>query len=158
MATEFKRMKQLFDSTAGWAANNIVLLAGEIGLEDTGTEIKGKLGDGVNTYSALPYSIGSDVSGTVVQAMYGNSSGVLWSSEPGWVLVSEGTGLYRVSFPTSSSGPNMQSVTATITQGGSQTADEISIAELTVSDCLVTVRNSAGGAAGAGISIMRIPG
>ena len=60
MATEFARMRQLFATTADWAAADpIVLGAGEIGLElRTNGYVWGKVGDGVQTYSNLDYNIG----------------------------------------------------------------------------------------------------
>ena len=59
MATEFARMRQLFATTADWAANDLVLGAGEIGLElRTNGYVWGKVGDGVLTYSNLDYSLG----------------------------------------------------------------------------------------------------
>ena len=46
------------DTSARWTQYNPILLEGELGLEtDTG---KMKLGDGVNTWSALPYMKVSD--------------------------------------------------------------------------------------------------
>lgn len=46
------------DTAAKWTQYNPILLEGELGLEtDTG---KMKLGDGVNTWSALPYMKVSD--------------------------------------------------------------------------------------------------
>jgi hypothetical protein len=46
------------DTAARWTQYNPILLEGELGLEtDTG---KMKLGDGVNTWSALPYMKVSD--------------------------------------------------------------------------------------------------
>lgn len=59
MATELKRMQSMRGTTADWGANNIVLLDGEIGIEFAadGTT-KGKVGDGVNTFSNLDYAFG----------------------------------------------------------------------------------------------------
>jgi hypothetical protein len=55
MATELKRMQSIRGSTADWAANDIVLLDGEIGVE---TRADGsmaiKIGDGVTVWSLLP--------------------------------------------------------------------------------------------------------
>ena len=46
------------DTAARWTQYNPILLEGELGLEtDTG---KMKLGDGINTWSALPYMKVSD--------------------------------------------------------------------------------------------------
>lgn len=59
MATELARMQQLFGTTADWAANDIVLGSGELGLElDTDGRVSGKVGDGVKTYSNLDYCMG----------------------------------------------------------------------------------------------------
>lgn len=60
MATEFRRMQHLRGTTADWALNDIVLLLGEIGLEDTGTYFRGKVGTGAAAWSALPYSFEVD--------------------------------------------------------------------------------------------------
>ena len=50
------RIKNKIDSTSGWAANDIVLMQGEIGIERTESEgDKIKIGDGVSTFSQLPY-------------------------------------------------------------------------------------------------------
>lgn len=73
MATELKRMSQLRGSTADWAANDIVLLDGEIGVE---TRVDGsmamKVGDGVTVYSLLPYF------GTPTGTADGNS--LIWNN------------------------------------------------------------------------------
>jgi len=52
MTTENKRMQQLRDTSVNWAANNPVLLDGEIAWS-TNTAVM-KIGDGVLTYNALP--------------------------------------------------------------------------------------------------------
>jgi hypothetical protein len=57
MATEFRRMQQRRGTAAEWAANNIVLLAGEIALQ-TGPgagEARAKIGDGVTPFGSLPW-------------------------------------------------------------------------------------------------------
>ena len=73
MATEFARMRQLFGTTADYAANNIVLGSGEIGLELlTSGEVWGKVGDGATTYSGLEYSIGNHVDLENNQTVDGN--------------------------------------------------------------------------------------
>lgn len=57
MADTFARMRQLVGSTPAWAANNIVLGNGEIGVEQvSSSEHKIKVGDGTRTWSALPYA------------------------------------------------------------------------------------------------------
>jgi hypothetical protein len=43
------------DTTANWAANNPVLLQGELGLDITSNCLK--IGDGVNPWNNLPYFI-----------------------------------------------------------------------------------------------------
>ena len=54
------RIKNKLDTTSGWAANDIVLMQGEIGIERTESEgDKIKIGDGVSTFSQLPYFGGS---------------------------------------------------------------------------------------------------
>ena len=59
MSDTFARMRQLIGTTAQWTSCNIVLGFGEIGLElmDSGV-IKMKVGDGVTTFSGLPYLTG----------------------------------------------------------------------------------------------------
>jgi hypothetical protein len=52
-------MRQIVGTTADWAANNIVLLNGEVGAEVvSGTETRLKVGNGTATWSALPYASG----------------------------------------------------------------------------------------------------
>ena len=59
MADIFARMRGLIGTTADWAANNIVLLNGEVGAEVvSGTETRLKVGNGTSTWSALPYASG----------------------------------------------------------------------------------------------------
>ena len=54
------RQRQLIGSTAAWAANNIVLGSGEIGVEVvSGSDVRIKVGDGSATFSALPYASAS---------------------------------------------------------------------------------------------------
>lgn len=54
------RQRQLIGSTAAWAANNIVLGSGEIGVEAvSGSDVRIKIGDGTSTFSALPYASAS---------------------------------------------------------------------------------------------------
>ena len=54
------RQRQLIGSTAAWAANNIVLGSGEIGVEVvSGSDVRIKIGDGSATFSALPYASAS---------------------------------------------------------------------------------------------------
>ena len=57
MANELNvRIKNKLDITSGWAANDIVLMQGEIGIERTESgEDKIKIGDGVTVFSQLPY-------------------------------------------------------------------------------------------------------
>ena len=60
MADTFARMRQIVGTTADWAANNIVLGSGEIGIERvSGSDIRIKVGDGTATWSALPYASAS---------------------------------------------------------------------------------------------------
>lgn len=50
-------VKHIYGTTAQWAANDIVLLQGELGVEKTtGGEHKIKIGDGTSAWSALPYA------------------------------------------------------------------------------------------------------
>ena len=56
-------MRQIIGSTADWAANNLVLGSGEIGIEVvTSSDIRLKVGDGTNTFSVLPYASSSSTS------------------------------------------------------------------------------------------------
>lgn len=53
------RQKQKYDTSTNWATNNIVLLAGEIGIEsDTN---KFKVGNGTSTWNELDYTGGSKI-------------------------------------------------------------------------------------------------
>ena len=64
----FARVKHIYGSEADWAANDIVLLAGEIAFANVGGSIQGKVGNGVDTWSALPYTVGTaavPLSGTI---------------------------------------------------------------------------------------------
>ena len=59
MTDTFARMRQIVGTTAEWAANDIVLADGEIGAERfSPTDHRMKVGDGVRTFSQLPYSSG----------------------------------------------------------------------------------------------------
>ena len=73
MATELKRMQSMRGTTADWSANDIVILDGELAIEfSPDGRTKGKVGDGVNTYSNLDYAFGDDesvpLSGTLAAA------------------------------------------------------------------------------------------
>ena len=60
MADIFARMQQIYATTSGWAANNIVLQSGEIGVEVvSASDVRMKVGDGVSTFAALPYAASS---------------------------------------------------------------------------------------------------
>lgn len=53
------RQKQKYDTSTNWTTNNIVLLAGEIGIEsDTN---KFKVGNGTSTWNELDYTGGSEI-------------------------------------------------------------------------------------------------
>lgn len=153
MATEFKRMKQLFDSTAGWAGNNIVLLAGEIGLEDTGSQILGKIGNGVATWSALPYSI-LPVTGTAapaLQAMYVGSDGVILWSNPaaGWVVerrpAGDPIGDWLVTFPTAAPTPDSQALMTKVLNTNDANKRTAEVELITETTCNVQIEDSTGG-------------
>lgn len=69
MADTFARMRQLIGSTAEWAANNIVLGSGELGIERvSATEYKAKVGDGTSKWSLLPYLTAPSGITAVIQA------------------------------------------------------------------------------------------
>jgi hypothetical protein len=56
MADIFVRMRQLIGSSGEWAANNIVLGDGELGIERvSASEYKMKCGDGSTRWASLPY-------------------------------------------------------------------------------------------------------
>lgn len=60
MADNFARMRQLVGSTADWAANNLVLGSGEIGIERvSSSDIRIKVGDGSTPFGSLPYASAS---------------------------------------------------------------------------------------------------
>ena len=60
MADTFARMRQIVGTSADWAANDIVLGSGEIGVERvSGSDIRLKVGDGTTVYSLLPYASAS---------------------------------------------------------------------------------------------------
>ena len=72
MATEFARMRQIYGTTADFAANDLVLLAGELALELTvDGNVWAKVGDGVLTFSNLPYTAGNSVDLTTDQDVGG---------------------------------------------------------------------------------------
>lgn len=72
MATQLARMRQIIGTTADWAANDIVILQGEIALElRLDGFVWGKVGDGLNTYSTLEYAIGGYVDLTTDQSIGG---------------------------------------------------------------------------------------
>lgn len=58
MATEFDaRIKFKRDTSSNWTSNNPILLNGEIILVDTDSgELRAKVGDGVKSYTQLPFS------------------------------------------------------------------------------------------------------
>ncbi len=57
MVDTYARQLQLVGNSADWAANDLVLHAGELGLELDGGVYRGKVGDGVTAFSNLPYAI-----------------------------------------------------------------------------------------------------
>lgn len=60
MADIYARQRQLVGSTADWAAYNIVLGSGEVGIERvSSTDVRLKVGDGTSVWSALPYASAS---------------------------------------------------------------------------------------------------
>jgi hypothetical protein len=72
MAIEFKRMLQLRGSPADWSAADPVLLDGEVALEQNATSPRIKIGDGVRTFSQLPYlGQSSDATGFVISMQGG---------------------------------------------------------------------------------------
>jgi hypothetical protein len=72
MATEFARMNSIYGTTADWQANDIILGQGEIALElQVGGDVWAKAGDGVSTYSTLPWMIGENVTVNGAQTING---------------------------------------------------------------------------------------
>jgi len=60
VADTYARMRQIVGSTADWAANNIVLGLGEIGIERvSSSDIRIKVGDGSTAWSSLAYASSS---------------------------------------------------------------------------------------------------
>jgi len=60
LADTLARMRQLVGSTADWAANDIVLGSGEIGIERVSeSDVRIKVGDGSTAWSSLPYASAS---------------------------------------------------------------------------------------------------
>lgn len=60
MVDSFARMRQLVGTTAEWAANDIVLKEGEIGVERIGVgDVRSKCGNGTLKWSELPYLSGT---------------------------------------------------------------------------------------------------
>jgi hypothetical protein len=75
MATTLARMAQIYGTTADWAANDIVLLEGEQGLElRTDGKVWSKAGDGVTTYSLLPWMVGDSITTTGTQTIVGSKT------------------------------------------------------------------------------------
>jgi hypothetical protein len=65
MSDIIARQRQLIGTTAEWAAHNIVLADGEIGLErDTAGIVTAKIGDGTSPWSLLPHAFAGSGGGT----------------------------------------------------------------------------------------------
>jgi hypothetical protein len=64
MAEITRYIKHRRDTAANWTSNNPILLAGQLGIETDGltTTPKFKIGDGVNTWTTLPYFYGGAAS------------------------------------------------------------------------------------------------
>jgi hypothetical protein len=56
VSTLSQRIKHRRDTGAEWAAEDPVLAAGELGIETDAASLRGKYGNGVSTWSALPYT------------------------------------------------------------------------------------------------------
>jgi hypothetical protein len=56
MSTLSQRIKHRRDTGANWTATNPILAAGELGIETDAASLRGKYGNGVSTWSALPYT------------------------------------------------------------------------------------------------------
>ena len=60
MADTFARVRHIVGTTAEWAANNIALGSGEVGVERvSSTDIRIKVGDGSTAWASLPYASAS---------------------------------------------------------------------------------------------------
>ena len=76
-------MRQIVGSTADWAADNIVLGSGEIGIERvSSSDIRIKVGDGTTAWASLPYASASsttinDATQTALDAKLAKSGGTM---------------------------------------------------------------------------------
>ena len=57
MAIEYYRMQQLVGTAADWSANDVVLANGEIAFQNDSGVLRGKIGNGSDAFSALPFVI-----------------------------------------------------------------------------------------------------
>ena len=67
------RIQHKIDTSANWTSSNLILKNGELGIERTiDNKIKIKIGDGINTWTNLPYatSESNDASGQSVDEIY----------------------------------------------------------------------------------------
>ena len=56
MSTLRQYVRHRYDTGANWDATNPVLRAGELGIESDAASLRGKYGDGVTTWTSLPYT------------------------------------------------------------------------------------------------------
>lgn len=81
----FQRRQERRDTASNWTSGNPVLASGELGVEkDTG---KFKLGNGVSTWSQLPYfSPGSSSSGTPTMTTYTRDGAYVFVAGDAWQM------------------------------------------------------------------------
>lgn len=97
MSTLSQRFKHRRDTGANWTAGNPVLAAGELGIETDATSLRGKYGDGMTAWNALPYtelgqrpdfeSIQFDVAAAVSPLADGQ---VAWNADEGTLELGKG--------------------------------------------------------------------
>lgn len=114
MVTEFKRMQQRRDTTANWASENPILLAGELGY-DTDTDVV-KIGDGVLPWlDLLPVALndaslaglleGPSVSRDTLNAVFGPLTFLgSWDASTNDPALSDGAGTTSTFYEVSAAG------------------------------------------------------
>jgi len=82
MAEEIRRMREKYDTTANWTANNPTLAASELGVEKpVSGPWKLKIGDGVTAWNGLLYHVGMADTGTLSCTKNGDQAGINTSGE-----------------------------------------------------------------------------
>jgi hypothetical protein len=89
MADIFVRMRQLIGSSGEWAANNIVLGDGELGIERvSASEYKMKCGDGSTRWASLPYISEAGLT-TAIQAALNGKLNIAGGTMTGSLVLSK---------------------------------------------------------------------